>query len=53
MGQYVNKVKEGTWQYFDAQGKLMVKSEFLKGRKIKEQRYGQAGKELEPGKGKK
>ena len=49
-GQYVNKIKEGTWQYFDEKGKLMVKTEFLNGAKIKEKRYGLAGKELEPGK---
>jgi antitoxin component YwqK of YwqJK toxin-antitoxin module len=48
-GQYVNKVKEGTWQYFDESGKLIMKTEFLNGKKIKEKRYGQAGKELEPG----
>jgi hypothetical protein len=30
-------------------GKLMVKSEFVKGQKVKEKRYGKAGKELEPG----
>jgi len=49
-GQYVNKIKEGTWQYFDEKGKLIVKTEFLNGKKIKEKRYGEAGKELEPGK---
>jgi uncharacterized protein len=48
-GQYVNKIKEGTWQYWGQDGKLMLKSEFSNGQKIKEKRYGKAGKELEPG----
>jgi antitoxin component YwqK of YwqJK toxin-antitoxin module len=49
-GQYVNKVKEGAWQYWDAKGELMLRSEFVNGKKVKEKRYGEAGKELEPGK---
>jgi antitoxin component YwqK of YwqJK toxin-antitoxin module len=49
-GQYTNFKKDGLWQYWQPDGKLLVKTEFDKGVKIKEKRYGKAGKELEPAK---
>ena len=34
-GNYQNRMKEGTWSYWDANGKLMYSVEFHQGKKVK------------------